>query len=31
MATGGIVASGWLDKGGGVGLEMEEGPMIVGN
>lgn len=31
MATGGIVASGWLDKGGGVGLDMEEGPMMIGN
>lgn len=31
MVTGGIVSSCWLDKGGGVELEMDERPMVVGN
>lgn len=29
LATGGIVASGWLKTGAGVGLKMDERPMMV--
>lgn len=29
LATGGIVASGWLKRGAGVGLKMDERPMML--